>query len=155
MLLHIVSIGNRPPVWAKLAYDDYAKRFPRPYKIQLTEIPTPNRSAYSIPQAKALEWEKMQRHLSPQSGYIALDEKGKSWNTVKLAESLKDWQNQYKHLIFLIGGPDGLTDECRQKAHACWSLSGLTLPHALARVVVIEQLYRCISLINQHPYHRE
>ena len=154
MRLHILCIGNRPPAWAKLAFDDYAKRFPKPYTLQLTEIPTPNRNAYSVSQAKALEWEKMQRYITPQSGIIALDEKGHAWPTTQLAEQLKGWQTEFKQLCFLIGGPDGLTQECLKQAHMRWSLSKLTLRHVLARIIAVEQLYRCITLINQHPYHR-
>lgn len=155
MNISIISIGNRLPQWAKLASQDYIKRFPKPYVAQLNEIPTPNRNAFTIEQAKALEWDKMQRLLRPNMGVITLDETGAQWTTRQLSHALNDWFLQFKSLAFLIGGPDGLAHESKKQSHATWSLSKLTLPHALARVLVLEQLYRSISLLNHHPYHRD
>ncbi|MFO1257953.1 MAG: 23S rRNA (pseudouridine(1915)-N(3))-methyltransferase RlmH [Gammaproteobacteria bacterium] len=155
MQLQVVAVGNRLPHWAKLAWADYAERFPKTFSVKLTEIPTPSRNEHTVQQAQQLEWQKMQRAIKGAPYCIALDEHGANWTTKQLAARLQDWQNQYQQVSFLIGGPDGLTDECLSMTKTHWSLSRLTLPHALARIVLIEQLYRGISVLGNHPYHRE
>lgn len=155
MELHVVAIGNRIPAWAKLGWSDYAQRFPKSFTPKLTEIATPSRTAYTVQQAQHIEWDKMQRALKGSQYCVALDEHGETWTTKHLAERLRDWQHEYQHVSFLIGGPDGLTEECLSTIPTKWSLSRLTLPHALARIVLIEQLYRSVSILANHPYHRE
>ncbi len=139
--LHIIAVGTKMPAWVTDAYQEYAKRFTRDFPLSLTEIPLGKTN-------------KIIDYLTPKSRTIALDIKGEAWDTEKLAKQLDHSQNICAVLNFLIGGPDGLNKECLAAAHHRWSLSPLTFPHPLVRIILVEQLYRAMSILNHHPYHR-
>lgn len=143
------------PTWVAEAFCEYKKRFPRELSINLCEIELPKRSSASdtnrmIQKESQLILAKIPKH----SLIIALDEHGKEWGSVELAKKLETWQLEYQDVSFLVGGPDGLAKECLAKAQHIWSLSKLTLPHQLVRVIFIEQMYRAWTILCKHPYHR-
>lgn len=155
MHIRIVAIGNKMPSWVTDGYEEYAKRFPPSCQIKLIEIPPEKRSKQAdIDKITFLEGQKLLSQMKPGNRIIALDVKGQSWSTELLAQQLKKWQQDGRHIDLLIGGPDGLAQECLQLAETKWSLSPLTLPHPLVRIVLIEQLYRALSILQNHPYHR-
>ena len=155
MKLHLFAVGKKMPSWCQQAFQDYASRFPKDWPVQLTEITTPRRSRnMSVMQAKTKEAEGLLSSIEPSTWVVALEVKGQAWSTEKLASNLAKWQLQTRQVAFLIGGPDGLAKSCLERANVCWSLSALTFPHPLARIIVIEQLYRAWSLMHNHPYHR-
>ena len=145
------------PAWVASGVDTYRKRLPPQVKLELIEISPGQRSARG-PVAAAVEKEAEQllKRAGRADTIIALDERGAEWSSVELAEEMRGWQERASHVAFLIGGPDGLSDDgCRQHARLVWSLSRLTLPHGLVRVVLAEQLYRAWTILQGHPYHRE
>lgn len=155
MKIHLLAVGARMPEWVKLAYAEYAVRLPRECGLRLLEIPTGPRSARAdVARAVRVEGERLLAAAPPGSRLLALDEQGLQWSTAELAERLADWLREGRDVSLLIGGPDGLAAACRERAERLWSLSRLTLPHPLVRVVVAEQLYRAWSLLHHHPYHR-
>lgn len=137
------------------AFDNYAQRLPREWKFRLDTIATVrrNKNDKSL-RAMAAESEQVLAQLSPTEQVVLLDERGKELTSPLLAARLMDWQSNSRDLCFIIGGPDGVSEACRQRADFTWSLSKLTLPHGMARVLVSEQLYRAWSLQSGHPYHR-
>lgn len=164
MRIRLLAVGNKLPSWIQEGFHVYAKRFPPPYSFELVEIPPEKRGKTSNPREKQAgtsaqqiierEGEKILAAIKPGNLVIALEIKGQPWSTEKLSAQLEKWQLDGRPVDILIGGPDGLSDKCRQKADIQWSLSPLTLPHPLVRIIVTEQLYRAISLLNNHPYHR-
>lgn len=156
MHCHILAVGHKMPEWCELACHDYLTRLQRFIKCTLSEIPTTLRSkTKSALHCKEDEGLKILRKISPQDHLIALDIQGQSWSTARLAKNFSDWQLEGKNLFFVIGGPDGLSEKCLARANQKWSLSDLTFPHALVRVLLLEQLYRANSMLMNHPYHRE
>jgi 23S rRNA (pseudouridine1915-N3)-methyltransferase len=155
MRLNIISIGHKMPQWVTLGFEEYKKRFPNQFPINLIEISSKTRST-SVVVEKLMEeeGEKILAAVPKNSLSIALDERGKLWNTQELAQKIDSWQTKAAAVNFFIGGPDGLSKHCLATANECWSLSPLTLPHPLVRVILIEQLYRAISILQNHPYHR-
>lgn len=155
MKLTIVAVGTRMPDWVQAGYHEYAKRMPRECTLELREIPLANRGKNTdIARAIDKESEAMLAVIPPQERVIALDIPGKPQTTGSLAQALRSWQMEGGNTSLLIGGPDGLSAQCRARASQSWSLSGLTLPHPLVRIVLAEQLYRAWSLLHNHPYHR-
>jgi len=137
------------------AYRRYAERLPREWRFRLDTIATVRRSKNNkSQQAKESEGEKILGKLGADEHVVLLDERGKQLKSRALATTLAEWQAGGRDLCFIIGGPDGVSDACRQRANFTWSLSDLTLPHGLARVLVVESLYRAWSLQTGHPYHR-
>lgn len=155
MRLVIVAVGQRVPDWAQTAWDDYAKRFPHELKIELKAVKTEPRGSKIIDQLYAAERKRIEEAIPKGARIVALDERGTSLRTTALAERLKEWQLGGGDVALVIGGPDGLDPEFRQAAHERVRLSDLTLPHAMVRVLLIEQLYRAWSINANHPYHRE
>jgi 23S rRNA (pseudouridine1915-N3)-methyltransferase len=155
MKLVIVAVGQRVPDWAQTAWDDYAKRFPPELKIELKAVKTEPRSSKTLDTLLAAERERIEAAIPKGARIIALDERGTHLTTKALAERLKDWQLGGDDVALIIGGPDGLQPAFRQAAHERIRMSDLTLPHAMARVLLIEQLYRAWSVNAGHPYHRE
>ncbi len=155
MKLLIVAVGLRVPDWAQTAWDDYAKRFPHELKIELKTVKTEPRGSKTIDTLYASERSRIEAVIPKGNRIVALDERGTALTTVALAEKLKGWQLQSDDVALVIGGPDGLDPVFRQAAHERIRLSDLTLPHAFARVLLIEQLYRAWSVNAGHPYHRE
>jgi 23S rRNA (pseudouridine1915-N3)-methyltransferase len=155
MKLTIIAVGTRMPDWVQAGYSEYAKRLPRECALELKEIPLATRSKNTdIARAIEKESESILASIPAQERVIALDVLGKPQTTQTLADALRDWQMQGGNTSLLIGGPDGLSANCLARANQRWSLSGLTLPHPLVRIVLAEQLYRAWSLLNHHPYHR-
>ena len=155
MRLVIVAVGQRVPDWAQTAWDDYAKRFPHELKVELKAIKTEPRGSKTVEQLYAAERKRIEEAIPKGARIVALDERGTSLRTTALAERLKEWQLRGSDVALVIGGPDGLDPEFRQAAHERIRLSDLTLPHAMVRVLLIEQLYRAWSVNANHPYHRE
>ena len=155
MRLVIVAVGQRVPDWAQTAWDDYAKRFPHELKIELKAVKTEPRGSKTVDQLYAAERKRIEEAIPKGARIVALDERGTSLRTTALAERLKEWQLGGDDVALVIGGPDGLDPEFRQAAHERVRLSDLTLPHAMVRVLLIEQLYRAWSINANHPYHRE
>ncbi|MBC7620120.1 MAG: 23S rRNA (pseudouridine(1915)-N(3))-methyltransferase RlmH [Candidatus Saccharibacteria bacterium] len=156
MRLLIVAVGQRVPDWAQTAWDDYAKRFPHELKVELKAVKTEPRGSKTLETLCAAERVRIEAAI-PTKGtrIVALDERGASLTTVALAEKLKFWQLSGDDVALVIGGPDGIDPAFRQAAHERIRLSDMTLPHAFARVLLIEQLYRAWSINANHPYHRE
>jgi 23S rRNA (pseudouridine1915-N3)-methyltransferase len=148
-------VGQRVPDWAQTAWDDYAKRFPHEIKIELKAVKTEPRGSKTVEQLFAAERKRIEEAIPKGARIVALDERGTSLRTTALAERLTQWQLGGGDVALVIGGPDGLAPEFRQAAHERVRLSDLTLPHAMVRVLLIEQLYRAWSINANHPYHRE
>ncbi|MDP3139329.1 MAG: 23S rRNA (pseudouridine(1915)-N(3))-methyltransferase RlmH [Burkholderiaceae bacterium] len=155
MKLLIVAVGQRMPPWAQTAYDDYAKRFPPDFKIELKAVKTEPRGSKSLATLLVAESQRIQAAIPKGARIVALDERGTTLSTYALAERLQAWPAENDTVALVIGGPDGLDPEFKAAAHERMRLSDLTLPHAMVRVLLIEQLYRAWSIITNHPYHRE
>jgi len=155
MKCRLIAAGTRLPDWINQGFREYQKRLRAPLVLELSEIPLGTRQAGDDPKrAIAREGSKMLGALGPNDYVVALEVTGPSMTTEELSAWLSVRLREARPLAMLIGGPDGLAPECRQRADRSWSLSPLTLPHALVRVVVAEQLYRAMSLLAGHPYHR-
>lgn len=155
MKLLIVAVGQRVPDWAQTAWDDYAKRFPPELRVELKAVKTEPRGSKTLQTLYAAERQRIEAAIPKGARVVALDERGQALSTLGLAERLKAWQLEGDDVALLIGGPDGLDPALRQAAHERIRLSDMTLPHAMARVLLIEQLYRAWSINANHPYHRE
>lgn len=155
MKLAIVALGHKLPAWVAAGYDEYASRLPRDWPLELVELkPEARDRGRSV--AQLLETEARRLDAACEGAtVVALDEKGSPWSTRELADRLERWRESTKLLAFVIGSADGLDAGFKRRAAARFSLSALTLPHALARVVLAEQIYRAASLVAGHPYHRE
>ncbi len=155
MKIHLLAVGARMPDWVKTGYAEYAGRMPRECALNLVKIPPSPRGQHpDIARIVRAEGERLLAAVPAGSRPIALDERGQEWSTVELAGQLAGWLCEGRDVSLLVGGPDGLDATCRDRAERLWSLSRLTLPHPLVRVVVAEQLYRAWSLLHNHPYHR-
>ena len=155
MKLYVVAVGQRVPDWAQTAWDDYAKRFPPELKVELKAVKTEPRTSKTLDSIYAAERERIEAAIPKGTRVVALDERGTSLTTMALASRLKDWQLASDDVALVIGGPDGLDPAFRKAAHERIRLSDLTLPHAMVRVLLVEQLYRAWSIYANHPYHRE
>lgn len=157
MKLAILAVGHRMPAWVTAAYEEYAKRMPREMSLHLKELKPAQRSNASgdTPRWLKTEAEHIDAAVPQNALRVVLDERGRSFPTRALAEHLKRWRNDGRDIAFIIGGADGLDDTIKSGADLLWSLSPLTLPHGLVRVVLAEQLYRASSLLAGHPYHRD
>ncbi|MCJ0763350.1 23S rRNA (pseudouridine(1915)-N(3))-methyltransferase RlmH [Variovorax terrae] len=155
MKLLVVAVGQRVPDWAQTAWDDYAKRFPPELRVELKAVKTEPRGSKTLETLYAAERERIEAAIPKGCRVVALDERGTSLSTVALAAKLKTWQLEADDVALVIGGPDGLDPAFRQAAHERIRLSDLTLPHAMVRVLLVEQLYRAWSINANHPYHRE
>ncbi|MEH6587570.1 MAG: 23S rRNA (pseudouridine(1915)-N(3))-methyltransferase RlmH [Halioglobus sp.] len=156
MRISIVTVGTKMPPWVSQGVDEYSIRMPRELKVQWKELPLAPRGKSTNPQQlKEKEGEQILKAIPAGDRVIALDVRGKSLSTEKLAEQLGDWQMSGDNYSLLIGGPDGLSGACLDRAERRWSLSELTLPHPLVRILLAEQLYRAWTITVNHPYHRE
>jgi len=155
MRLVVLTVSSRQPRWVDDGWLEYAKRLRAPLKIELVELPLARRTV-TVPVERAVEQEaeRLLAAVPRDSRVVALDERGGLWSTMELAERLRRWRESGAPVCFLIGGPDGLAARCIERADESWSLSRLTLPHGLVRVVVAEALYRAASVLDGHPYHR-
>jgi 23S rRNA (pseudouridine1915-N3)-methyltransferase len=155
MRLLIIAVGQKVPDWAQTAYDDYAKRFSPELKVELKAVKTEPRASKTMEGLLAAERGRIESAIPRGCRVVALDERGTAITTMALAEKLKGWQLSGDDVAIVIGGPDGLEASFKQSAHERLRLSDLTLPHAMVRVLLIEQLYRAWSITINHPYHRE
>ena len=155
MNIHLLAVGNRMPGWVEEGYREYAKRLPAECALHLVEIP-PGRRGKGADIARALreEGERMLKAIPGNSRVVTLEVEGRPWTTEALAQRLGDWMAGGRDVALLVGGPEGLSAECLARAEQRWSLSPLTLPHPLVRVLLAEQLYRAWSILRNHPYHR-
>ena len=155
MQLIVAAIGHRMPQWVQQAWSEYAKRLPRPYSLELREIPLLKRSRNAdIESLRTRESDALISSVPKGFRIIALDEAGKQWSTMELAAQMENWMREERGVCFLIGGPDGLSQQCREQAHHSWSLGKLTLPHPMVRAILAEQLYRAWTITQNHPDHR-
>ncbi len=154
MKITLVAAGKRMPDWVETGFSEYRKRLPRGLELHLAAFATGDRRHGDQARALAEEDRRMLRAIPDRSEIIALDENGHDWSTNALARQLDTWQMDGRDRAILIGGPDGIGPESRARAAQSWSLSSLTLPHALVRVIVAEQIYRAHTILAGHPYHR-
>lgn len=156
MNITVLAVGTKMPRWVDEAVAEYAKRFGRDMTYTLKEIKPEKRGAgVTAAQGMAAEEKRLLEAIPEHAYLVALDERGKAPTSVELAGYLKEWQQNGEHICFIIGGADGMTDALKQKARLLLRLSSLTLPHGMVRVLLTEQLYRAVSILNNHPYHRE
>lgn len=156
MKIYLLAIGQRMPAWVEQGYKEYASRLSTTVQIELKEIPAAKRVRNSvIEKIKQDEGKRLLDAVPVGAKIIVLDEHGKSQTTKQLAVHLDDWIQMSQDVAILIGGADGLSAECIQRADYKWSLSAFTFPHPLVRIILVEQMYRAWTLLNNHPYHRE
>jgi len=153
MRLHVIAVGKRLPAWAEQACGEYAKRVRGDCSLHLHPVANSRRGGNDSVGRVREEGEALLRAVPRSALLVALTIDGDGWSTVQLARHFTEWRSSERDVAFLIGGADGLSEQCREAARYRWSLSAMTLPHALARVVVVEQLYRAWSLAHGHPYH--
>ncbi len=155
MNIHLIAIGDKMPRWVAEGFQEYARRLPPECSLKLQEISARHRGKNAdIARITRDEGKTMLGAIPKSSRVIALEVKGRSWSTEDLAAQLKNWMADGRDVSLLVGGPEGLAAECRERADQLWSLSPLTLPHPLVRVLIAEQLYRAWSILHNHPYHR-
>jgi 23S rRNA (pseudouridine1915-N3)-methyltransferase len=155
MKLLVVAVGERMPHWVDEGFADYARRFPRKARLELAEIrPEKRGPTRTVAQALAAEAKRIQAALPPGCRRVVLDERGRDVTTAALARLLEGWLAEGRDLAFLVGGPDGLDPGLKRPGELQLRLSSLTLPHAIVRIVLAEQLYRALSILDNHPYHR-
>lgn len=155
MKLVVVAVGQRMPGWAETAYEDYARRFPPELRLELKAVKTEPRGSRKVETLLAAERSRIEAACPKGARIVALDERGDRLTTQQLCARLKVWMHDGRDVALLIGGPDGLDPALRDAADERIRLSDLTLPHAMVRVLLAEQLYRAWSLMVGHPYHRE
>ena len=155
MHIRLIVVGSKQQQWVTEAFQDYAKRLPRQWNFSLSEIPALKRSKNeSVTSVIKKEGAKILSELKDNEQLIILDENGIEFTTQALSDKLENLSAIKNRFCFVIGGPDGLSDECKKRADMSWSLTKLTLPHGFVRVIFIEQIYRVWTLMSRHPYHR-
>jgi len=155
MNIHLLAVGNKMPDWVNKAYHEYAKRLNADCQLKLIEITSGKRTKNSdLVKIKQQEGDKILAAIPKGSLVVALEVTGQSWSTQKLSQQLNNWLHGGQDIALLIGGPEGLSASCVARADVKWSLSPLTLPHPLVRVLLSEQIYRAYSILKNHPYHR-
>jgi len=153
--LRMLAVGNKMPAWVTTGVEEYRKRMPRECSLEIEEIAPGTRGKNAdISRAIAIEGDRMLSRLEGDVEIVALEVNGRNWSTPDLSSQLEAWQLGGRDVAFLVGGPDGLDPRCTARANKKWSLSALTLPHPLVRIVLAEQLYRAWTLTIGHPYHR-
>lgn len=155
MQLLVAAVGKRMPAWVQQGWEEYARRFPRGLSLALKEIPLARRGANAaLDVLRSAEGIALQGAVPAGFRQVALDQGGRQWSTAELAVELERWMHEEQGVCFMVGGPDGLAPDCLARADDQWSLSRLTLPHPMVRVVLAEQLYRAWTITQNHPYHR-
>jgi 23S rRNA (pseudouridine1915-N3)-methyltransferase len=150
----VVAVGHRMPAWVDAGFAEYAGRMPRDARVELAALKPAPRGG-PLKRVLDAEGERLLAALPAGSYKVALDERGKLFDTLELARRIAGWRNAGRDVALVIGGADGLSESVKKSADLAWSLSPLTLPHGLARVVLAEQLYRAVSILHNHPYHRD
>jgi len=154
--LQLVAVGTKMPDWVQTGFMEYLRRFPKDMPFELTEVPAGKRGKNAdIKRILEKEGEAMLAATGKGNRIVTLDIPGQPWETPQLAQQLERWKQDGRDVSLLIGGPEGLAPACKAAAEQSWSLSALTLPHPLVRVLVAESLYRAWSITTIHPYHRE
>ena len=155
MRIHLIAVGKRMPAWVTAGFEEYRRRMPPECRIELVEIAAGQRGkGADLARLQREEGEKMLAAIPKGAEVVALDARGRMVETGGLAHWLDGWLGGGRDVAMLIGGPEGLAPACRERADRIWSLSPLTFPHPLVRIVVAEQLYRAMSILKGHPYHR-
>jgi len=152
--IRLLCVGTRVPEWVAEGYATFARRLPKDNALVLEQVPAARRQS-DIRRCIDDEGERLLGRISHDECVIALDERGSAWSSVVLSQKLAAWRRDGRDVVLLVGGADGLSDKCMARAGESWSLSAATLPHALVRVVVAEQIYRAWTLLTGHPYHPE
>lgn len=156
MRIHLIAIGQRMPAWVRDGYAEYATRLPPEAELRLIEIPAEKRTRKAnLSRIAESEAERLRMATPAKARVIALDGRGRLLDTPALAGRMAQWMQDGRDVALWVGGPEGLTDRARKEAEFLWSLSPLTFPHPLVRVIVAEQLYRAFSIMRNHPYHRD
>ena len=156
MKLLVVAVGHKMPDWIATGFNEYVKRMPREARIELIEIkPEPRTTGKNVTQIMAAEAQRILGAAPHDALRVVLDERGKQFATKQMAQQMQDWMGGGRDIAFIIGGADGLHETVKGSAQLMLALSAMTLPHGLARVLLVEQLYRAYSLLHNHPYHRE
>lgn len=155
MDIYLIAVGTRMPGWVQQGFEEYARRLQQDCRLYLKEVRAEKRQKNQpVAQIRSRELERIRQALPAGARLGLLDEKGRNWSTTDLAARLEDWMQESTPLALVIGGADGVDPELRRQADFVWSLSPLTLPHPLVRILLAEQLYRAWSIIKNHPYHR-
>lgn len=155
MKIRLIAVGTKMPGWVTEGFNEYVKRLPHEFCLELVEIPLGHRGkGADLARAKRQEGELVLAAIPKGDQVIALEVGGRNWSTEQLAEQAERWQMSGRNVCLLVGGPDGLSAECVAISDQKWSLSGLTLPHPLVRILLAEQLYRAWSILQGHPYHK-
>lgn len=155
MQIHLIAVGQKMPDWVRLGYDEYARRMPPDCRMNLIEVAAGQRRKNAdIDRILRQEAERMEAAIPKGAWVLALDVNGKRWDTQQLSEQIGQWMQGGRDVALLVGGPEGFHSQALALAQRRWSLSPLTFPHPLVRVIVAEQLYRGLSLLRNHPYHR-
>jgi 23S rRNA (pseudouridine1915-N3)-methyltransferase len=153
MKIRLLCVGTRVPGWVAEGYSTFASRLPKDNALMLEEVPASRRQG-DVQRCIEDEGERLLSRIAADDCVIALDERGNAWSSVVLSQRLAAWRSDGRDVVLLVGGADGLSDTCKARATGSWSLSAATLPHALVRVLVAEQIYRAWTLLTGHPYHR-
>ncbi len=155
MKIRLLAVGTRMPQWINIGFQEYSRRLPPEFQLQLVELPLgPRGQGLDFQRAMTKEGQRMLATINAVERVIALDVKGQCWSTETLSEQVWQWRMDGRNVSLLVGGPDGLADICLARAEQRWSLSPLTLPHPLVRVLLAEQIYRAWSILARHPYHK-
>jgi len=155
MKINLIAVGTRMPQWVEAGVNEYKSRLPKNFELIVTEIALSKRSkSTDIKKAKYNEGKAILDAVNGNDYVVALDVEGKSFSTGSMAQKITKIRDSGKNFAFLVGGPDGLSSDCVNQADEVWSISALTLPHTVVRIVVAEQIYRIWSVLNNHPYHR-
>jgi 23S rRNA (pseudouridine1915-N3)-methyltransferase len=156
MKIQLIAVGTKMPDWVEKGFQEYARRFPNEMQLELVEIAAGKRGKNAdIKRILKKEGELTLATIPKGNKIVTLEVTGKAWTTEQLAKEMTKWQLDARNISLLIGGPEGLAPECIAKSEQRWSLSALTLPHPLVRIIVAESLYRAYTLTINHPYHRE
>ena len=155
MRINLITIGKKMPNWINLGIEHYQKQLPSYYNFKITSLDSQSRKSSSAENSKNLESKLLLEAASESTLLIALDELGTQQTSKQISKSIENWQLEGESVALIIGGADGLSSEIKQKCHQLWGLSNLTMTHSMARLIVVEQIYRGYSLLNNHPYHRE
>lgn len=151
----MISVASRMPRWVEEGYQEYAKRMPADLPLELVEIPLSTRGKNAdVARLMRREGEQMLAAIQPGDRIVTLEVSGKNWSTEQLAEQLERWRLEARNVNLMVGGPEGLADEVAARSEQRWSLSALTLPHPLVRILLAEQIYRAWTVLNRHPYHK-
>lgn len=153
--IRLIAVGTKMPGWVEQGWQEYARRLPSELPLELVEIPLTTRGKNAdVTRMMRQEGEAMLAKVQPGERIVSLEVEGRAWSTEQLAEQLQDWRLQSRTVNLMVGGPEGLAPEVCARSEQRWSLSALTLPHPLVRILVGEQIYRAWTLLSGHPYHK-